>query len=264
MRRLALGLSFAIAVGGLVASPEARATGVAFTGIRPGSWMASPSWCTMNFIFNATGRLEDGGPFYIGTAKHCVGSADPRGRSVVLQLMLGGSEPVNVEIGTVSHATKGATQPDRDWALVRIKPELEGLISPSMAIIGGPTSVYEDGSFDEPAVFTGNGLGIGTGGTPRLGRLTCSCPTDSPYAWGGTFTVIGGDSGSGIRTIDGAAVGLASWDAVAWYTMSRGQIPPDGTTLLGPRVTYVRDAWGLEVVTCASAAPWPGVGCPPL
>src|SRR5687767_10168186 len=36
------------------ADADIPASGLAFTGIRPGAWMFAPSWCTMNFIFGGT------------------------------------------------------------------------------------------------------------------------------------------------------------------------------------------------------------------
>lgn len=246
-----------------LATPTSDASALVFLGIRPGSWMASPGWCTMNFIFNATGNFEDGGPFYIGVAKHCLHAADPRGRSVVLRVAFGSDEVVDLEIGQVTYATKGAPTPDRDYALVRIKPELEGLISPSMAVVGGPTGVYTSDAFDEPAMFVGHGLGVGTGGTARVGMLTCACPSGGPYAWAGTFLVIGGDSGSGVQTVTHEAVGLIGYCLLCYYFDSRGELPPEGALFGGPRVTQVTDLWGLHVVTCASATPWAGFGCPP-
>ncbi|MEO7818077.1 MAG: hypothetical protein ABIS18_02895, partial [Actinomycetota bacterium] len=39
-------------------------------GIRPGSWMLSPNWCTMNYVFQNGSRLG------IGTAGHCAKNGD--------------------------------------------------------------------------------------------------------------------------------------------------------------------------------------------
>lgn len=249
----------AILTGPLVPGPPAEAESSAFRGIRPGTWMTAPALCTMNFIFNATGRLSDGGPFYIGTAKHCVGRV---GRPVELSLVLDGTSPVAMRVGEVSHVTKGATLPDRDFALVRIDPALEHLISPSMAVVGGPTSVMSD-AIDAPIVMVGHGAGIGTGGRARLGRLVCRCPDDAEHGWGAVMPVIAGDSGSPVRTLDGAAVGNVVYDAVNYYAMRRGQIPPGGATVLGTRASHVAAGWGLHVVTCSTTTPWPGFGCPP-
>jgi hypothetical protein len=222
--------------------------------------MSAPSLCTMNFLFNATGRFEDGGPFYLGTAKHCVGGGDPRGKPVRVWVALGSDQPVDLEIGTVSHATKGTTDSDRDYALVRIKPELEALLSPSIAVVGGPTSVYDETLGADPVTMVGHGACLGAGGTPRVGVLTCACPDDKPYAWAAAMPVIAGDSGSPVRTLSGAAVGDVITDATNYYL---GEPPPGGTTVMGTRVTRVSAEWGLRVVTCATATPWPGFGCPP-
>lgn len=254
---VALLLALAVPSG----APSAEASALVFQGIRPGSWMYAPSLCTMNFLFNATGSFEDGGPFYLGTAKHCVGAGDPRGRVVTLAVALGASTPVMLQIGAVSHATKGATDPERDYALVQIKPELEQYLSPSMAIVGGPTSVW-DGTASGPVAMVGHGAGIGTGGTARLGTLACVCPDDE-YGFGITTAILAGDSGSPVRTLSGAAIGSLSTDALNHYAYSRGTLPPNGATVLGTSVHRVLHEWGMRVVTCASLTPWPGFGCPP-
>ena len=60
-------------MGKTVAVPEGvdleiPASGLAFTGIRPGSWILSPAGCTTNFVF--------GNGTKIGTAGHCANVGD--------------------------------------------------------------------------------------------------------------------------------------------------------------------------------------------
>src|SRR5688500_1395684 len=54
------------------AKAELPASALAWTGIRPGSWMFFPSWCTMNFVFHSPGSSS----WYIGTAGHCAAVGD--------------------------------------------------------------------------------------------------------------------------------------------------------------------------------------------
>src|SRR3990170_3851343 len=46
-------------------SVDYPASGLLFTGIRPGAWIVSPAGCTTNFVF---GSLRN---YFIGTAGHC-------------------------------------------------------------------------------------------------------------------------------------------------------------------------------------------------
>ena len=153
-------------------------------GIRPGSWMISPSGCTMNFVFSKSGALA------IGTAGHCV---EKTGQAVVLlTLAPGTSNPVLVNIGSViAFRDNGVGD---DFALVSINPSLRSWVSPTTAVVAGPCGSYT-GSGPETVWHYGHGLAIGTGGTPRAGVAltwkTTSFGWDSP--------AIFGDSGSAVR-----------------------------------------------------------------
>lgn len=239
---------------------------VGFTGIRPGAWMISPNWCTMNFVFNATGTLGSG-PYYIGTAKHCVqeqdGSlqTDPAenviGKEVVLVVAMAPGEVARVmRVGTVSHATAGNGSIGNDFALVQIDSALEPYISPSTAIIGGPTSVFS-GKTLEPVKMVGHGLVVGTGGNARAGVISAYNESiRKGYGYGMVTPVVNGDSGAPVITASGGAVGNAT--QIAYNANFFPGIS------YGTRVTMVESTWGLKVVTCASATPWPLRGCPTL
>jgi hypothetical protein len=156
-------------------------------GIRPGSWMLAPAGCTMNFVFGSPGSYS------IGTAGHC-GNA---GQQVTLLTVApGGANPVLVDIGniTVSHNNDIGD----DFALVSIRPELQEWVFPTMAFVGGPCGSYT-GSGPEVLAHTGHGLGVGTGGTPRVGvALTWQA---NAYGWDGAAAP--GDSGSAVRVTSG-------------------------------------------------------------
>ena len=44
------------------AEADIPASGLAFTGIRPGSWMLFPAGCTLNFVFGSPGNYAIGTP----------------------------------------------------------------------------------------------------------------------------------------------------------------------------------------------------------
>lgn len=192
-----------------------------FTGIRPGSWMISPSWCTMNFVFgnpdaatpaagpgNGNGNGGDKGNgkpkpsggnsgVYIGTAGHCAEVGD----AVTLVAAPG----VLMNIGVTTKSVDNGI--GDDFALIEIYPEMVQYVNPSMAIIAGPTGAKTP-AFGDPILHVGHGLGVGTGGTPRAGIVTWtgeSGPEASGYGWDGIANL--GDSGSGVRAASGEAVG---------------------------------------------------------
>jgi len=166
-------------------------------GIRPGSWMIAPYWCTMNFIF------QKGGTLAIGTAGHCIDGNEP---VVLLTLAPGGANPVLVELGRVLLKRNGGI--GKDYALVEIPPELHSWVFPTLSVVGGPCGTY---TANDPTAVAhyGHGTGIGTGGTPRagMGFALASDPigikgTDWDWdadsiIWAGL--IAGGDSGSGVR-----------------------------------------------------------------
>jgi hypothetical protein len=152
-------------------------------GIRQGSWMLSPSGCTMNFVF------QSGGNFAIGTAGHCANAGDP---VVLITLAPGTANPVLVEIGTTSVSHNNGI--GDDFALVPINPVLNSWVSPTMSVVAGPCGSYT-GSGPETVWHYGHGLAIGTGGTPRAGvALTWQA---NAFGWDGE--AIFGDSGSAVR-----------------------------------------------------------------
>lgn len=179
---------------------ELPASALLFTGIRPGSWMLSPSWCTMNFVFGSPGD------WYIGTAGHCAAVGDE-----VTILALPG---VLMNIGTTVKSVDDGI--GNDFALIDVRPEMEGFVNPSMAVVGGPTGSAAP-TFGDPVVHVGHGVAVGTGGTPRAGVVSWTGADGNPvplvggaddangYGWTGAGSP--GDSGSPVRGAAGAAVG---------------------------------------------------------
>ena len=234
-------------------------------GIRPGSWMISPSWCTMNFVFQNGSRLG------IGTAGHCAKNGDS---VTLLTLAPGSGNPVLVNIGSTIVSHDGGI--GNDFALVEIKPELHSWVFPTIAAIGGPCGAYTgEGlvSVQNPVKFQGelipstfdlgdtvyhygHGVGMGTGGTPRTGAALAWYP-DS-FTWAGTL--IGGDSGSAVRIQDLKAAGNLTHGLVDGLT---GLVPLG--VGYGTRITKILSmisSWSL-VNSYAVNGDTPVMLCPP-
>lgn len=210
-------------------------------GIRPGSWMISPYWCTMNFVF------QKGGTYAIGTAGHCVKGGEP---VVLLTIAPGGDNPVLVELGRV--LLKRNAGIGKDYALVEVPPHLRSWLFPTIGVVGGPCGVYAGGD-PQPVAHYGHGVGVGTGGTPRAGmgfelgedpigvKGTDWDWDEDSIVWAGLIN--GGDSGSAVR--------IGQMGAVSNLTHGIG------VTGLEPSAI----AWGTRVTTITSSG-WQLVSSP--
>jgi hypothetical protein len=166
-------------------------SGLAFTGIRPGSWILSPAGCTTNFVF--------GNGTKIGTAGHCANVGD--------EVTIVAAPGLLMNIGRVSLSRNNGI--GDDFALIDIYPAMRQYVNPSMAHWAGPTGSANP-QFGDAVVHSGHGLVIGTGGTPRAGLVTYTGPGDTnnnnaAYGWDGAASP--GDSGSAVRNATGAAAG---------------------------------------------------------
>lgn len=167
-----------------------NASGLAFTGIRPGAWIIAPAGCTTNFVFGSASN------YFIGTAGHCTSVGD--------EVTLIAAPGVLMNIGTtVKSVDRGI---GNDFALIDVRPEMEQYVNPSMAYFGGPTAA---GSPQPGHVVehSGHGLAIGTGGTPRAGVVVYRGAGEGgdAFAWVGAASP--GDSGSAVRLASGEAAG---------------------------------------------------------
>lgn len=162
--------------------------GLLFAGIRPGAWMIFPAWCTLNFVF--------GGDAYVGTAGHCAEAGE--------EVTIVAAPGVLMNIGrTVTSIDNGVGD---DFALIEISAEMREWVNPSMAVVAGPTGDTSP-AFGDPILHVGHGVAIGTGGTPRAGIVTWLGEGDEAGGYGWTGAASPGDSGSGVRTASGEAVG---------------------------------------------------------
>ncbi|MGH3734625.1 MAG: hypothetical protein ACRDT6_03225 [Micromonosporaceae bacterium] len=169
-----------------------QASGLAFTGIRPGAWILEPAGCTTNFVFGSPGS------YHIGTAGHCAEVGE-----VVTLIAAPG---LLMTIGKVVKSVDGGI--GNDFALIAIYPAMQQHVNPSMAYFGGPTSAGSP-TLGDVCEHAGHGLVIGTGGTPRAGvvvyRGRGEVSGSDAFAWDGAASP--GDSGSPVRLLNGQAAG---------------------------------------------------------
>lgn len=207
MRRLLAAASAAVAL--LACATIAQA---ACSGARPGATVETRvGQCTLNFVL----RGSDGRR-YIGTAGHCVlGHAGERTWS-------GGSGPVaktaaGKRLGHFSFAVLHDAR-DMDFSLIRLARGVRA--NPAVCQFGGPTGINRDITSDPVFLdFYGEGVGVSS---VMPGRTVLALGMPSPrhvYAQG---AAVPGDSGSGVISSDGRAVGV-----VVTVGLHAGSIGPD-------------------------------------
>ena len=192
-----------------------RAVGLVSTGIRPGTWLVTIltgqggqvgfAWCTANFVFK-----NSQGAYGLGTAGHCAASDALGGFADVTAYVVppigSGGTPGFYHIGKfVSSATHNNGIGD-DFAMIQIYPQFASWMNPSMPVWGGPNGVYTSNSIF-PLKHFGHGLGVGAGGTPRVGMATTmTARNGNAFAWYGVG--FEGDSGSGVEdALNSQAIG---------------------------------------------------------
>lgn len=218
---------------------ELPASALAFTGIRPGSWMISPAGCTLNFVFGSVPESETSSSTTTSTSsrpetndrgngggppEHANGgnnggsngggSSDTGAASGTYIGTAGHCTDVGDEVtivaapGIVMNIGRTVSSVDEgigdDFALIEIHDEMVQHVNPSTAYYGGPTA-EGDPQFGDLVAHAGHGVGIGTGGTPRAGLVVYRGEGDSAnsdaYAWDGAAAP--GDSGSFVVDLDG-------------------------------------------------------------
>jgi hypothetical protein len=179
-------------------------------GVRPGGRVLTTiADCTLNFLF----RAPDG-TRYIGTAGHCVSpgteytfkDSDSDGNGRIERIWSKGSGPVAMDhdrhrIGEFAYAV---VEPPKDFALIRLDPGVEA--SPEMCHFGAPRGVYTTGTATAVVLhYYGNGQGIDTVAPARSAVALGTPNPDHVYAAG---LALPGDSGAGVMTADGLAIGV--------------------------------------------------------
>jgi hypothetical protein len=212
-------------------------------GVRPGAIVTSDAGqCTFNFLFTASD-----GSRYIGTAGHCILGESPIGGDVGEESWAPGTGPVARDsagnrIGEFSYAI---LQDPKDFALIRLDGGVNA--SPQMCHFGGPTGTNNDqGSGAVVLNHFGNGIGVGSV-LPARSALAIGMPDpDHVYAQG---AVVPGDSGSGIISSDGRAVGVIVTTGVHSSSIGTGGIDAGtmGVTRITPQVNRAEQVLGTDL-----------------
>jgi hypothetical protein len=216
-------------------------------GVRPGGVVRTDiGVCTMNFLFRAPGGVR-----YIGTAGHCILGAGPIGKDGGEKFWPGASGPVakdgeDKRIGTFAFAV--LTDP-MDFALIRLDKDVEA--SPEMCYFGGPKGVNDDEKGDITVVhYWGNGIGAGATVPARSGVALGLPHKDHVYATG---LAVPGDSGSGVISDDGRALGVLVTTGIHGFGFSDNGVDfgTMGITRLSPQLVHASRAMGvpLELVS---------------
>jgi hypothetical protein len=143
----------------------------------------------------------------MGTAGHCIlGMTDPPpGQASEVTWAPGtGPEAKDADGKRIGEFAYGILQDEKDFSLIRLDPGVEA--SPEMCHFGGPTGLNTDETPDLVELeYYGLGVGIGTV-LPARSAVAAGLPSpDHVYALG---LALPGDSGSGVISSDGRAVGV--------------------------------------------------------
>ena len=171
-------------------------------GVRPGAIVNSDvGQCTFNFLFNGSD-----GRRYIGTAGHCILGESPIGGDVGEESWAPGEGPVarDADGNRIGEFAYAILQDPKDFALIRLDNGVQA--SPQMCHFGGPTGTNADQP-SSPVILNHFGNGIGVGSVlPARSALALGMPDpDHAFAEG---VAVPGDSGSGVISDDGRAVGV--------------------------------------------------------
>ena len=222
----------------LIEVPAATPIGTgACPGVRPGAIVESDNGqCSFNFLFQGSDGVR-----YMGTAGHCILGDDPLGGDAGEQTWAAGSGPAarDGEGNRIGEFAYAVLQDPKDFALIRLDPGVAA--SAQMCHFGGPTGVNADQGAD-PVVLHhfGQGIGVGTA-LPARSALAVGMPDpDHVYAAGG---VVPGDSGSGIISADGRAVGVIVTTGL--HTGEGTDAGSMGVTRLAPQVARAGQQLGI-------------------
>lgn len=210
-------------------------------GVRPGAILRIPHpdgdrVCTANFLFRGVDEHRNTHA-YIGTAGHCIlgeglFAADsgektwPLGQGPEVQSLDGR------RIGEFAYAIE-RRDPVRDFALVRL--DAGAPARPDMCHFGGPTAMNNDVSTTLTALhFYGHGDIVSWGVPARTIYATSMTSPEQVQAVGISNR---GDSGAGVITSDGRAVGLVVTLGPQAYLRTRNPEPGFiGIMRIGPHI----------------------------
>jgi hypothetical protein len=212
-------------------------------GVRPGAIVQSDAGqCTFNFLFQGSD-----GSRYIGTAGHCILGESPIGGDVGEESWAPGTGPVARDaagnrIGEFSYAI---LQDPKDFALIRVDPGVNA--SAQMCYFGGPTGTNDDRP-SSPVVLNHFGNGVGVGSVlPARSALAFGMP-DPDHVFG-EGAVVPGDSGSGIISSDGRAVGVIVTTGIHSSSIGTSGIDAGtmGVTRITPQVNRAERVLGTQL-----------------
>lgn len=200
------------------------------SGVRPGARVVSPlGGCTLNFLFAGSD-----GATYAGTAGHCI--LEDGGESVWTSIRPVARDGSGSRVGEFVYAVQGSS---RDFALIRVDAGVE--TSNAMCHFGGPTGLYQ-GTSITPVVLHHYGQGVGFGSVVP-GRTAVAPNTSNPDLVFAEGAASFGDSGSGVISADGRALGVLVWLVVP--TPSRpGYI---AMTRVAPQVARAEEKLGISL-----------------
>ena len=211
-------------------------------GVRPGGEvLTEQGLCTLNFLF-----VTPAGERFIGTAGHCILGDGPVADNAGEKTWPAGTGPAaknstGTRIGEFAYAV---LQDPKDFALIRIDPGVES--SPEMCNYGGPTGINNDVSDGVKVLqYFGNGVGIGSA-LPARSAVAMGFPNaDHVYAAG---IALPGDSGSGVITDDGRAVGVLVTTGLHGLGFDENGVDfgTMGITRITPQINRASQALGLE------------------
>jgi hypothetical protein len=234
----------------LIEVPAAAPIGVtACPGVRPGAIVESDTGqCSFNFVF-----AGGDGATYIGTAGHCILGESPIGGDVGETSWTPGTGPeardaTGARIGEFSYAI---LQDPKDFALIKVDPGVS--VSAQVCHFGGPTGINAD-TPSTPVVLHhyGNGVGLGTVLPARTGVALGMPDPDHVFA---EAVALPGDSGSGVISDDGRAVGVLVTVGVHSGSVGSGGVDVGivGITRLAPQLARAASVLGtsFSLVTAA-------------
>jgi hypothetical protein len=172
-------------------------------GVRPGALYSADNGngCSMSFIFRGSDTA-----YYAASAGHCIWATSNIGPAAGKEAAWGpgagmiARDATNQQIGRFAY---GIWNDTRDFSLIRLDSSVHA--TAAMCYFGGPTSMYTAHSGN--MVFLkhfGNGLVFGD----TIPARTAFAPdTLDPLTLRAYAMALPGDSGSGVMTADGAAIG---------------------------------------------------------
>lgn len=181
-------------------------------GVRPGAYVLAPEGgCTLNFLFRVQEKTRTGTRTvrYAGTAGHCALAVEgevswaPNQGPRAYDSAGTDKKKIGEFVYAVSRS-RGLIRSYRDFALIRLDADVESRIR--MCHFGGPTGMNAD-IHDRPILLHHYGQGLGFGETiPARTSIARGLP--DPDVAGATGATNYGDSGAGVISEDGRAVGV--------------------------------------------------------